>query len=123
MSFTYSGNPASSPRDEVRFLLGDTTAAKINLQDGEIDYLLADGASVTTASIEGARALAARHSAISATSKSVGDLSLSYEHGQTAARFEALADRLRARSGPRTFAPIMTEAPSIFTTGMDDYAD
>lgn len=41
MAFTYSGNPAGSPLDQVRFLAGDTLAGTSLLQDEEIAYLLA----------------------------------------------------------------------------------
>lgn len=127
MAWTYSGNPGTSPRDEVRFLLGDTTNTKQSLTDEEIDYMLTSAGGIAlTAAIEGAYALSARHSAISATSKKVGDLQLSYSHGDTAARFEVLAARLRRRSGPRTFLPIVsaeTDKAGTFSIGMDDYGD
>ena len=123
MAWTYSGNPGSSPRDEVRFILGDTVESKQSLQDGEIDYLLRDGTSTNLAAILGAEALAQRHSAMSATSKSFGDVTLSYSHGETAGRYLALAARLR-RGSSRTFAPIMSDpGEAVFTVGMDDYAD
>lgn len=40
MSFSYSGNPADSPLDECRFLLGDTNEAEPILQDEEIEYII-----------------------------------------------------------------------------------
>lgn len=42
MSWTYSGNPRTSRRDEVRFLIGDTNPDSDEnlLQDEEIDYAL-----------------------------------------------------------------------------------
>lgn len=42
MSWNYSGNPATSRKDEVRFLIGDTNndPDEQMLQDEEIDYLL-----------------------------------------------------------------------------------
>jgi hypothetical protein len=42
MSWTYSGNPADSQRDEVRFMLGDTDETEPIMQDEEIDYLIAE---------------------------------------------------------------------------------
>lgn len=123
MPFTYSGDPSTTPRDEVRFLLGDTKETPQSLQDGEIDYLLRDGTSSNLAAILGAEALAQRHSAMSATSKSFGDVTLSYSHGETANRFLALATRLRRQSS-RTFVPIMADtSAATFSIGMDDYAD
>lgn len=40
MTWTYSGDPASSNRDAVRFTIGDTNVNAQQLQDEEIDYNL-----------------------------------------------------------------------------------
>lgn len=40
MSYSYSGNPADTPLDECRFLLGDTDEANPILQDEEILYII-----------------------------------------------------------------------------------
>lgn len=40
MTWTYSGDPASSSRDAVRFTIGDTNVNDQQLQDEEIDYNL-----------------------------------------------------------------------------------
>ena len=40
-TWTYSGDPATSPKDEIRFLIGDTDSAIKLLNDTEITYLLA----------------------------------------------------------------------------------
>jgi hypothetical protein len=40
MAWTYSGNPKSSAKDEVRFLIGDTRQAFGFLSDEEITYVL-----------------------------------------------------------------------------------
>lgn len=40
MSFTYSGDPASSPLDECRFILGDTDEQNPIMQDEEISYII-----------------------------------------------------------------------------------
>lgn len=45
MSFSYSGDPSSELRDECRFLLGDTDASRVILQDEEIDYIIAQAGS------------------------------------------------------------------------------
>lgn len=42
MSWSYSGNPADSPLDELRFLTGDTNEAAQILQDEELQYLIAE---------------------------------------------------------------------------------
>ena len=40
MSWSYSGDPSSSAKDAVRFLIGDTDTCDQLLQDAEIQYLL-----------------------------------------------------------------------------------
>ena len=40
MSFSYSGDPSSSPLDEARFLLGDTNAEEPIMQDEEIQFII-----------------------------------------------------------------------------------
>lgn len=40
--WTYSGNPASSSKDECRFLIGDTNEQFPIMQDEEIDYLISE---------------------------------------------------------------------------------
>ncbi len=42
MSWTYSGNPASSQRDELRFTISDTNQAEPIMQDEELDYLITE---------------------------------------------------------------------------------
>lgn len=78
MAWTYSGDPASSTRDAVRFLIGDTDSTDQLLQDAEITYVISEsGGSVYQAAHDAAYAVASKFSRM-ATSKSVGDLSLSY---------------------------------------------
>lgn len=40
MTWTYSGNPKTNRKDEVRFLVGDTNEAAPIFQDEEIEYLI-----------------------------------------------------------------------------------
>jgi tRNA nucleotidyltransferase (CCA-adding enzyme) len=42
MSWSYSGNPANSEVDRLRFLSGDTNAAEPILQDEEIQFLITE---------------------------------------------------------------------------------
>lgn len=45
MSWSYSGDPASSKLDECRFLTGDTNEAYPIMQDEEIQYLISEAGS------------------------------------------------------------------------------
>ena len=40
MSFSYSGDPSTSTRDRLRFLIGDTRDAGHILEDAELQYLI-----------------------------------------------------------------------------------
>lgn len=41
MTWSYSGDPSTSDRDSLRFLIGDTDSNDQLLQDEELDYILA----------------------------------------------------------------------------------
>ncbi len=106
MSWSYSGNPASSPLDEVRFLIGDTNPDSQQLSDEEINYniTIVSGPSPPATG----NFLAAAYSAgmIAATyarsvDKSVGDLSISY--GNRYKQFQTLSNSLKQRA---TFAGV-----------------
>ena len=60
--FTYSGDPASSDRDAVRFHAGDTDRDLAELEDEEIDYALGLQPDVKLAAAELLEALAAKYS-------------------------------------------------------------
>lgn len=96
MSVTYSGDPAASARDAVRFLVGDTSTSTGLLADTEIDFLVSRwGSNTYRAAAEAARVLAAKTSD-NVESKSVGSLSIS-KSGQSN-RYLELAKSLEAQS-------------------------
>ena len=99
MAWTYSGDPANSDRDKVRFLIGDTDTTNQLLQDAEIAYLLSvyDNDPFMSA-VMGCRSLASKFSAKADYSRSVGDLSISTQYGATADRYLKLADTLTAQA-------------------------
>lgn len=77
MAWTYSGNPASSARDEVRFILGDIDTNAQELTDEEIDYMLTKYSSVISQSVLGLfDVLLLRYGRI--VSESVGSVSIQY---------------------------------------------
>lgn len=121
MAWTYTGNPGTVPRDAVRLHLGDTVQAPTSLTDAEIDYLLdeADG-STGLAAAAAADLWAGRFAGLSASSKSIGDMSISHDHGATSTRLYALAARLRGRHGGLA-VPLMADTrPAVFAVGQDD---
>lgn len=105
MSFSYSGDPASSAKDLVRFLLSDTLASDVLLQDAEIDYLVATFVDSYEAARNGALTLMAKFTRLADVSRSVGDLSISETYGGRASEFAALAEQIseqRNRLAPAT---------------------
>lgn len=105
MSWTYSGDPTTSPMDEVRFLIGDTNVSLQELQDEEINYTITNVSGASTsppapatgnylAAAYCADALMAKYATL--VDKSVGDLRLSYN--QRYRNFQALAAKLRMRA-------------------------
>lgn len=134
MTWTYGGDPTASARDEVRFLIGDTDTTDQLLSDEEIAYCISKaGDSPYQAAHDAAYAVASKFSRM-ATSKSVGDLSLSY--ADRAQAFFTLANEL-LELGARRDVPTpwvnpdnlkratdKTRPPANgteFWTGVDDY--
>lgn len=74
-TWTYSGDPTVSQKDEVRFLVGDTDESDQQLLDAEINYALTKGG-VGSATIQCILGLIGKYSRL--VSKSVGDLRISY---------------------------------------------
>lgn len=62
MAWLYSGNPAYSEKDLVRFLVGDTDMKDPLLQDEEISFLLTSNSSPQQAAIAACRVLIAKYS-------------------------------------------------------------
>ena len=93
LKFSYSGNPSSSQKDEVRFLIGDTDADRPMLADSEILYLISKYGSAVNASIQAALALVAKFSRMA--DESVGSVSKSYS--QLSEQFRKLSNDLQKK--------------------------
>jgi hypothetical protein len=109
MSWTYSGNPASSSLDAVRFLTGDTVQTESwTLNNEEINYLI--GLSPTNVYLAAARAAEAVVSKFGSMqqSKTIGDLSISWSNRFT--QFQEVARSLKARATLTSVA--------VYVTGM-----
>lgn len=124
MTWTYSGDPASSPLDEVRFLLGDTAQTVQSLSDQEINWLLAqqDPANTYWAAADAAEMLSTKYVRLSGTMKKVGDLELQTDYAAQAAGYKALAQKLlRGRTEFSIGAPVMGDTTCRqFSIGMMD---
>jgi hypothetical protein len=141
MTWTYSGDPASSTKDAVRFLVGDTSEDAPELSDEEVLWLLASEGGVERAAARGAEALASKNASL--IDKSIGAASISasqrFEHyRQLASRLWASAttlvavpwagginesDKSAQESDPTRIAPAfsrdMMEYPDIEPVGDD----
>lgn len=104
----YTDDPEHNPLDQVRFLLGDTNNAALDLTDNEVAYLLeSEGDDTLRAAARGAENLAAKFTR-TAEEKRVGPLSVreSTSSGKSKAeRFAMLAKMLWARIAGTTGGP------------------
>jgi hypothetical protein len=125
MSFSYS-QPVSgvydSVKDEIRFLVRDTTETSFSLSDEEIDYLyeffdqklyMAASQAATTLSVSYAKEA-------NVSSKTVGDLSLSLSYMDTANEYKALAKMLRLGKIDNTLTAYFEPSDMQFTIGQFD---
>lgn len=105
MTWTYSGDPAYSNRDAVRFLIRDTNTSDQLLQDEEIAWLLSQNSNnVYKAAMASAYAVSAKFSN-QAVTKTVGALSLSYQARSEHYKSLALSIKNQYLSVGATFAP------------------
>lgn len=93
MTWTYSGDPSTSSRDELRFLIGDTDDSRHLLADEELDYLLADMTGQSKYLVAAFACDLVVAATAKAMTKTVGGLSLQY--GERLNNYKDLADRLR----------------------------
>lgn len=109
-NWTYSGDPADSNRDSVRFLVGDTDEAQAKISDEEIAWLLTEnGSNLYRTASSAALLLSAKFS--DRTQKTVGDLSKSA--GQQASRYKELAQELWDKASSPSHTTITAYAGGI----------
>lgn len=133
VAWSYTRRPQDTPRDAVRFLVGQTsTNDTALLYDPELDFLLIQSPNIYFAAAQAAESLGAQYDRL-ATRKTVGSLTLDYS-----GRAKSLLDRaallrrqgvLRAASpyiGGQSWSERLSEAANSdqvqpnFTIGMDD---
>jgi hypothetical protein len=100
---TYTGDPATDPRDALRFLLGDVGPDSFILSDLELDYLIATTPTALAAAYTAADRVAAYYA--TRADKTVGNLRISYDRQHD--RYINLAARLRLEAGVK-FAPALS---------------
>lgn len=105
MTWSYSGDPASSDLDQVRFLIGDTDTDDQLVNNEEVDWSLSQF-SVYIAAAELCDAIAAKFAR--KVDKSVGDLKISFS--KQGEQYSKKAKQLRSRG---SFAGITPYAGGI----------
>ena len=102
MPFTYSGEPGSSLRDQVRFLIQDTDSKSPLLQDAEVEWAIGEetsGVSPTQGEMFSAAALCLEtlsHRFAAQADTEFGSLRITYS--KAAEGYAKRAERLRARA-------------------------
>lgn len=102
MSWSYSGDPSSSDKDAVRFLVQDTDTNDQLVQDEEINWALTQGGGIYEAAALIAGTIAAQFARM-ADKETVGKVSVSYT--KRAEQYKALADDLKKQASTKS-API-----------------
>lgn len=88
--FNYSGNPADSDLDRLRFRLQDTDSDDVLLEDEELNFLLDNEGSVSGALVKAARTIASQFSR-QADDVSSGDVRIRLQN--RADRYWKMAER------------------------------
>lgn len=126
MTFTYSGDPSTSTRNYVRFLLSDTVSTDALFSDEELNYVISEwNGDAYEAARECAEILISRFAReADSTSKSVGDISVSESYASKITHYKELAASIMMRKmrkhPPKPFA----NAESLKSTddrSIDDY--
>ena len=116
MTFTYTGDPSVSTRDQIRFLIGDTDSTNPHFSDEELVWQFTEWGNIYDASASCAQILAGRFAHLANSTKKVGDLTLTLTYEKNAEYFLHLSDHLRAMKA-RLYAPIpVVNAQALVST-------
>lgn len=102
MTWSYSGDPSSSDKDAIRFLIGDTDTDDQLVNDEEITYLLTVEGNTLLAAARAAESIAAKFSRLA--DRKIGDYSESYN--QKSEAYLKLASRLSAQAAKSGSKPM-----------------
>lgn len=103
--WSYTGNPTSSTRDAVRWLVGDTDDTEPLCSDEEIDYAVAQGITAHAAAALVCQAIATRFAREADTTiNPPGGVSHTLNYSQRAAGYRTMAAQYRATTA-ETAAP------------------
>lgn len=134
MSYSYSGNPADSALDEIRFLVWDTDPEDVMLSDEEINYAIAQWNPIHGSNLYTASAVAEMIAARFAREVTVSADGVSIQMSELQQKYKTLAEDLRdqhklmagAAGGPDVGGILFGEtydtsiAPLVWAKGMND---
>lgn len=110
MAWTYSGNPASSKKDEVRYLVGDTQVDSPLSTDEEIAWALSQNANnANNAAVWVAKAISAYFSTLAEITE-IGPIKIQY--GKRSESYEKRAKELERNSDSK-FTSVIAYAGGI----------
>ena len=118
MSWSYSGDPKTSPKDTIRFYVGDKNEKDPLLQDEEIQFMLDTKSQYQLEEIAAqcCEAIAADFSRLA--DKAIDDLKVTYS--QKAAQYIKMAAALRKRGNDESdFISTGTTTKPAFRRGMN----
>lgn len=134
MSWTYTGNPADSAKDAIRFLVGQTsTGDPVVVSDQEINWAVTQSGNTYAAAIMVGEAMLQQFSGKDILSLRVGNLAEDY--GDRSERLQKTLQNLRRQVAMRNVVPVAggltvadqraraadtTLEPYVFTIGMND---
>ena len=98
MTWSYSGNPASSDNDAVRFFIGDTDTNDQQLSDEEIAFAVTVGGDKYVAAVICAEALVAKYARLGDSQIESISASASQKHAHYLSLLETLKDKAEAYS-------------------------
>ncbi len=104
MAWTYSGDPANSQRDAVRFLIGDTDTNDQLLNDAEIEYFIAEHGTTNRSASEAARAISAKFARL--MNRSIGAMSADF--GAKYRQYKELATDLIGKEETEPVSPFVS---------------
>lgn len=104
MTWTYSGNPSSTARDAVRFLIGDTDTTDQLITDEEISYLVSIHGNTHRVASEACRAIAAKFARL--MNRSIGGLAADFSAKYR--QYLELADNLLSKDEVIPVSPFIS---------------
>jgi hypothetical protein len=116
----YSGDPATSDKDAVRFLIGDTGPDTFHFSDPEIEYLVSTQGNIYLAAAMACDKITTllTSGGLVLTSKSVGGLSESYSQGSLT--YYQTQGKLYRQMGSGSQVPVAACIPQLFSIGQFD---